>query len=228
MKRVIVDIETYKNEENLFLMPEPKPPANLKDPSKIAEAVKAAKEEQQSKAALDMDTAVIVSIGMMDAATGKQKILVNSDLLTGDEDERVMYLNEGQMLKEFWRMAHEYGGRIIGYNVLGFDLPIILRRSFALGVKASIMLNLAKYRVEPVTDLMQILYNWGASKYRGLKLVSKLYLGEDDSDNVDGADVAAMVESGDAEALIAYQSRDLVLTRRLFEAMNGTYYYLLE
>jgi len=51
-----------------------------------------------------------------------------------------------------------------------------MRRSFALGIKSSIIPNLAKYRTSPTLDLMMVLYNWGRAK--SLKWVCRRYVGQ--------------------------------------------------
>lgn len=62
-KRLFFDIETLANPETYGLMPEPKAPANLKDPEKIAQAIVDKRQEMIDNAALDPDYGQILSIG---------------------------------------------------------------------------------------------------------------------------------------------------------------------
>jgi len=93
-----------------------------------------------------------------------------------------------------------------------------MRRSFDLGVKASIIPSLAKYRLEPTIDLMGILYNWGAAK--GLKWVCKRYGIDNPLPDLDGS----MVQDMDAETLRAYAANDVKLVQALYKKMSGIYF----
>jgi len=128
---------------------------------------------------------------------------------------------EDQILQEFWYLFWSCGGYAVGYNILGFDLPYLLRRSMALGVRPARLPNLARYHTEPITDLMMILYNWGADKYKGLKQVARLYGVPNDCPDVDGA----MVKNMTPEQLHAYQVSDVKLLCRLYNMMNGVYFH---
>ena len=92
----------------------------------------------------------------------------------------------------------------------------------ALGVKVPYLPNLARFRNEPVTDLMMILYNWGNDRYKGLKQVAKLYGLRVMCPDVDGSKVATL----DRETLRKYQASDVDLVQQLFRKMNGIYFNL--
>jgi len=230
---MFLDIATACNPEMTALAPEPVvvAPSNYKDPEKIKEYVEretaCRKAELIEKAALDPDYGKILSIGigLADAPVypeGKFPItvLVNKDLYGTGED--LSYpadaCSEENLLRIFWKTFYEVNGRCIGYNVLGFDLPFLMRRSMALGVKPSITPMLAKYRTEPVTDLYGILYNWAPGK--GLKQVARLYNIPNPLPDLDGSKVKDM----DPETLRAYQRNDIQITAALYERMNGIYF----
>ncbi len=215
MKRLFFDIETTLNPGVIDLMPEPAAPANLKDPEKIAAAIEEKKREMIEKAALDADYGRILSIGY---STGEWvQVMLNDDVYP---DAVTNTYSEKEMLETFWRLFKECGGACVGYNILGFDLPYLMRRSMALGVKLPFIPNLAKYRTEPITDLMMIIYNWGSDKYKSLKQVAKLYGIENAAPDVDGSMVAGL----DADQLIAYQISDVKMVMALYEKMNGVYF----
>lgn len=231
-KRLIFDIETGANPENLALMPDPEPPANLKDPEKIAAAVEAKRIEQLEKAALDPDYGKILSIGfsVTTAEANAINVFVNRDVYFPNpenppEDHQWLAapeyaVTEGELLEIFWNEFAACAGCCVGYNILGFDLPYLLRRSMALGVKPPFAPNLAKFRTEPVTDLMMILYNWGADRYKSLKQVAKLYRLPVSLPGVDGS----MVSGLPVEDLVKYQTSDIELTAALYQRMNGVYF----
>jgi len=154
MKKNILffDIETEGNPEVFDIMPEPTAPANYKDADKIAAYIAEKQAETLKTAALDPDYGKIIAIAM-----------------TGDLDLEPIVIDyndysEKQLLEQFWLYYEACNGYSCGYNIIGFDLPYIMRRSFDLGVKASIIPFMPKYRNEPTTDLMGILFNWGQAK----------------------------------------------------------------
>jgi DNA polymerase elongation subunit (family B) len=200
------DIETEGNPEVFDMMTEPTAPANYKDADKIAAYIAEKKAEQQSMAALDSDYGRIITIGMQLGIYGTPiTTLINE-------------VGEKEALEAFWFYFNRAGGVSCGYNIIGFDLPYILRRSFALGVKPSIIPKLAKYQTYPTIDLMGILYNWGQAK--GLKWVCKRYGIENPLPDLDGSKVKDM----DQETLIKYSINDVKLIVDLYKKMAGIYF----
>jgi DNA polymerase elongation subunit (family B) len=202
-KRLVFDLETIANPDTLKYAPEPEAPGNLKDPEKIAKAIEEKRQDQIDRAPLDPDYGEIITIGY---ATDPLSDVV---VLHGDEKEN---------LKAFWHAFQECSGYCIGYNIIGFDLPYIMRRSMAHNIKPAYLPNLAKYRTEPVTDLMGILYNWGPAK--GLKQVAKIYQLPVECPGVDGSQVGSLP----IEKIIEYQVSDVKLTISLWQRMNGVYF----
>ncbi|PKN83356.1 MAG: hypothetical protein CVU46_17200 [Chloroflexi bacterium HGW-Chloroflexi-8] len=202
-KRLIFDIETIANLDTLRYAPEPEAPGNLKDPEKIAKAIEEKRQDQIDRAALDPDYGEIVTIGFSTSPKGEIQVLHGDEKL---------------MLEKFWNVFDDCSGRCVGYNILGFDLPYLLRRSMAVGVRPIILPILAKYRTDPVTDLMGILYNWNPAK--SLKQVAKIYQLPIECPEVDGSKVGSLP----LEEIIKYQISDVKLTISLWERMNGIYF----
>jgi DNA polymerase elongation subunit (family B) len=226
-RRLFLDIETQANPETIALMPEPKAPGNLKDPAKIEAAIAEKKAEWIETAALDPDYGRILSIGTF--VEDKIAVYINGEIYPefvpdeSDEAETVVYkASETRILEAFWEDFRWCDCRCVGFNILSFDLPYLLRRSMALGIKVPFLPSLAKYRVEPVTDLFGILYNWDWQRAKGLKQIAKLYGIPNDCPDVDGSKVKDL----DVEALCAYQASDVKLTIALYQKMNGVYFNL--
>ena len=206
MKKNILffDIETEVNPEAVNFIQVPNAPSNYKDQEKIAAYVAEKQAESLKTAALDPDYGRIIAI-----ATG-----------WFDLEPEVMDKydhSEKEILEHFWTYYKECGGNSCGYNIIGFDLPYIMRRSFDLGVKAPIIPSLAKYRTEPTIDLMGILFNWGQAK--GLKWVCKRYGINNPLPDLDGSQVANM----DPETLRKYAGNDVSLVVELYKRMCGVY-----
>ena len=208
MKKEILffDIETEVNPDAVNFIQAPNAPSNYKDADKIAAYIAEKQAETLKTAALDPDYGKIIAIAM-----------------TGDLDLEPIVIDyhdysEKQLLEQFWLYYEECRGYSCGYNIIGFDLPYIMRRSFDLGVKAPIIPSLAKYRLEPTTDLMGILYNFGQAK--GLKWVCKRYGIENPFEDLDGSQVKDM----DIETLRAYAANDVKLVQELYKKMSGIYF----
>ena len=206
---ILFDIETRGNQEALQFLPEVQAPGNYKDPEKIEEYIARKREEQINNAALDPDLGKIVAIGWMDVKVKEVKPI--SYVPSHFEGE------EG-LIKAFWKLLKEHNGYCVGYNLLNFDLPYLVRRSFALDIKLPIYPILARYRTQPVLDLMQVLYNWGAPK--SLKWVAERYGFIVPMPDVDGSMVADM----DEDTLRKYVESDIVVTYQLYKKMEGIYF----
>ena len=156
--------------------------------------------------ALDADFGKIVAI-----AWKENHDAIDSRLVTGDYTEK-------ELLQQFWSVYGKNRGISCGYNIIGFDLPYIMRRSFDLQVTPTIIPNLAKYRTSPTLDLMMVLYNW--SGFKGLKFVAKRYGIPNPMPEMDGSKVKDM----DSETLRAYVENDVDLVYQLYLRMSGVYF----
>ena len=226
--RLFFDCECLANPENLALMPDPKPPANLKDPAKIEAAIAEKKAEQIEMAALDPDYGKILSIGYaagpdmpISVTLVGESVCVEWDPETGNEVS-FRETTEADVLTEFWETFARCGGNCVGYNILSFDLPYLLRRSMYLGVQVPYFPVLARYRNEQVTDLMAILCNWDSYKAKSLKQMARLLGITPLCPDADGSKVKDM----DRQELRTYQVSDVDLVQQLFKKMNGVYFSL--
>ena len=126
---------------------------------------------------------------------------------------------ERNALEVFWDTLEHHGlgagRRIVGYNIGGFDLPILKRRAFMLNVPIPLV-RYNPYRMDEVVDLMDAMYPRGGSpgiKRRGLKAVCEMLYIRNDAEGVSGADVAQM----DDEQVVRYCVSDVRMTTTLAE-----------
>ena len=181
-------------------------PANYKDPAKI-EAYKLEKQaELLSRAALDPDLARICALGTEQNGVEQVQIITNE----GEEREAI---------EAFWDRVRPYPWtRLVGFNICGYDLPLLMRRSLYLGVKWPAV-SIGRYKHPDVDDLMLALSFDGALKFRGLPFYAKR-MGLSVEDTHTGADVAALMAAGDTAAVAAHCLSDLRLTRALAERLG--------
>lgn len=181
------------------LMPSFKAPSNYKDPDKIAAKEAEHETDVMSRAALDPVLSEILAIGYI--KDGKKVIL------WGDERK---------MLEAFWaevrKVVNSYG-KLIGFNIVGFDLPFLIRRSWVHNVPYVEAIRRGRYYSDNlVCDLAEIWRLGDKNTFISLDRISRLLgIGEKSGS---GKDFAALWDS-DREAAIAYLHKDLELTEKL-------------
>ncbi|MPZ20110.1 MAG: hypothetical protein GEV06_19665 [Luteitalea sp.] len=202
----VLDIEATGIDSAAEFMEPIEAPSNYKDPAKIAAYIAEAQQAALGKCALDPDLARVVAVGIADPETGKVGVI------TADSEAQ-----ERTMLAEVWRQVQGQTS-IVGYNILGYDLPVLLRRSLYLGVPAP-AIQIDKYRHPSVIDLMQLLSFNGAIKFRGLKFYAKRF-GIPLDDAISGADVPALIAAGKWAEVCAHVRSDVEVTLALARRMG--------
>lgn len=233
-RRFIIDIETYPIDgaadylDPVEPIPEPDlslvtAAKNLTDPVKVAADLEKRKQaaieeyheqvEQQARkrvellerCALDLDLCRIVAVGWWAEDRPDPIVAVIDD-----------GTYEAAILRKFWA---DVDTRVtIGYNQIGFDLPILLRRALYLGVETPAV-NLDKYRSSHI-DLQQRLSLNGTKTYRSLNWYAKRFKLAVPADPNSGKDIGQLVADGQWDAIAAHCRADLVKTRALAERMG--------
>ena len=194
----VFDIETAPLADAEGYLPSPKPRANLKDPVKIETDIAEKTASLLDRAALDPDLCRIVAAGWDCDGTVESAVCENAP-------------QEQLLLERFWRQSQ--GATLVGFNCLSFDLPVLLRRSLYLGVRAPYF-SLNKYRPGSIIDLMQVLAYQGTLTYRSLGFYCTRF-GITVPDDVTGAEVAACVEAGDWAKVHDHVRADVTKTTEL-------------
>ena len=177
----------------------------------IAAAIAAKNAENLSKCGLDVDLCRIVAIAVQDEGMDRPCVWLSAS----DLDER-------DALRRFWLIAE--GAHLIGFNCLGFDLPVLFRRSLYLGVPTP-RIVIDKFKHPQVTDLMQVLSFNGALRLRGLAFYAKRF-GFAVDDDLTGADIAGAVAEGRWAEIHAHVSADVQRTA-LLAAKLGVFHLSL-
>lgn len=201
---LFVDIETIANPDMVQYLPEPEAPGNYKDANKIASYIAEAKEKATETMALDPDFCKIKAIGFG----------------FGFEKRISKIADEKELLEMFWDYAVQYF-YLCNFNLIGFDLPVILRRSLMLKVKPSRLFQVKKYSTEQLIDFQDII-NHGkpCPKGKGLKNICKWFGIHNPLPDLNGS----MVKDMDDETLLKYNLNDIYLTQELAK-MTLEYYW---
>jgi DNA polymerase elongation subunit (family B) len=203
-------------------MPEPEvKTGNLKDPAKIAEKKAEAKAEMLSKAALDPLTARVICYAAAGESDGEEK---HHTAITPE----ITDANERELIQDIMKMLGTPDMRIVTWNGIGFDLPMIYKRAMILGVDPGsfgappLSAWTKRYSTDRHYDLMQIWGGWNSGQYSKLDTVARLVLGEHKTDGIDVTTFADVMQTAAGRAKIAaYCLQDTRLTWRLWKRFNG-------
>jgi uncharacterized protein YprB with RNaseH-like and TPR domain len=200
--RYAIDIETVGLPDAKEFAEPIAAPSNYKDPAKIAEYIAKAEADQITKAGLDLDLCRVVAIGLQYERDATPTILMAKD-----------EADEPAMLDELWAvLLKDKHPVLVGFNHIGFDLPVLIRRCQYLGVSYP-HLVLDKFRT-PHIDLMHKLTWNGLVRARSLKFYARRF-GIRFDDAVSGADIGSLVAAGEWDKVQAHVASDVALTMAL-------------
>lgn len=205
--KIILDLETAPISDAAVYIEPVKAPGNYRDEAKIAAYCAEKQAEKVDKAALDPDLCRIVALGFMAEDSGI------GPAVFGCRDE----IAERAALGVFWQVLS--GHQIVGFNVVGFDVPVLLRRSLYLGVKVP-RLQVEKYRHPQIIDLMLELSFNGMLDYHSLTFYTKRLALDVPEDTHTGADIPGLIAAGDWAAVEAHLTADLYKTAALAERLG--------
>ena len=128
---------------------------------------------------------------------------------------------ERTMLAAFFDALRDIGPgqKLVGHNIIGFDIPFLWKRAMVLGVKPSFTFpRNPKPWGESVADTMLM---WDATQRAGgsMDRICRL-MGIPGKGDMDGSKVWPMVRDGEIDAVADYCRGDVSRTREMFKRMT--------
>jgi predicted PolB exonuclease-like 3'-5' exonuclease len=218
---LVFDLETAADHTAVEFLPEPEAPSNYKSPEAIDKYKAEARQKDIARMALGPATCRIVAIGTCLDGTVKVSVCPDTDV-------------ERKAIAQFWDMfsntrnyTHDGSSDdldftrsdVVGYNCVGFDLPVLLTRSRILGVPHP-KLMLRKYGSPDCRDLMLELSFGGMVDYKSLNFWCKRLRLDVPPDDTSGKDMAEFVAAGDWHAVAHHCSVDVLKTYELAKFIN--------
>jgi len=211
--QTIIDIETagLAVEQIDHLAPTFTAPSNYKDADKIAANIAEQRMEWFKRAALSPMTGKIVAIGYKIP----YKVPTQATILH--------VANEIELLTEFWRDYEEHAkkqGQMIGHNILGFDIPFIIRRSWANKIRVPATVQNGRYLNERRFIDTMTAFQCGnrTEKFHSLDTVAK-FMGFAGKTEAIGAQFAEILAT-DPKRALAYLAADLQAVEDIAERMG--------
>jgi hypothetical protein len=155
----------------------------------------------------------IVAIGMQ---AGYREDPPEAILCKSIDDERAA-------LTRFWGAVEKYSP-LVGFNIRGFDVPVLLCRSIILGITPPRVINRGRYSNREILDLMQEIHGDRCPSGFGLKPTCRMLGIHPDADEVDGSQVNDLVEASNWDAVAEYVRSDVRLVQRLHrDRLSGVF-----
>ena len=195
MNALVLDVETASDPSVIPMLKPVQPRAGTKDAAKIAAQLETKAAAQLAGLSLDPATCRIVALGYGNSVFTARTVDEERDALT-----------------TFWVEIASL--TLVGYNVVAFDLPILLTRSRILGVSHP-RYDIRKYGCPGVVDLMLDLSFGGVVEYQSLDFWCKRLGLVTPDDPTSGADIAGMVEAGNFDGIVSHCQADLAKTTAL-------------
>jgi predicted PolB exonuclease-like 3'-5' exonuclease len=213
MRYIILDLESHAIPDAATYLTEPvEAPSNYTKPEAIAAYVAKAKQAQLDKAALDIDLARIVCLGVNHVTD----TMVDTNIMKDETQERTML---GAFFGAFFSSNNTADWPVlVTFNGLGFDLPLLLRRALYLGVKAP-NIQIDKFKHPHVIDLMALLNYGDKNRSHSLSFYCQRFGIQVDDEN-SGKDIAALIAADNWHAVECHCASDVQATYALAKRLG--------
>lgn len=131
-------------------------------------------EEEYRRLALTGEYGRVLTIGVIVEVDGR---VIACGCLGRDRTTRSFHLQERRTLQAWWKLLKDFRTStdlIITFNGISFDLPIIYKRSVINRVRPTVELSFARYRSQPLFDVMQEWNKWDPRKHISLDELSRI------------------------------------------------------
>ena len=135
-----------------------------------------------------------------------------------DEPVETLSGDEKEILVKFWKVAEKVD-LFVGFNLLDFDLRFIFQRSIILGVKPGRQLSFARYRSDPIYDIMWEWSKWSNTRISLDTLAKALGIPSSKGGEIEGRNVARAYRDGRIKEICAYCVKDVEVTRAIYNRM---------
>lgn len=203
MRYRLLDLETAPHPDAHQWVDPVSPDSRLKDPEKIKASIVEKTVERDERFGLDPDCCRIVALGYYDVGYGEPTVY-----LMKDEFE------EREQLKLFWASYDKHYTRLVTFNGIKFDLPVLLMRSLYLDVDHPEIVIAPPWKTSHI-DLWQKLSLDGARKDVHSLAFYARRLGIGTLDKVNGADIARLAAEEKWDEIHAHCLSDIGLTHAL-------------
>ena len=184
--------------------------AELRDEAtKIEQALAA----RQKKMATDPEMCRIVALGWAVGGDPAEALVVGQKKADG-----AGLITETMLLERFWLLVAD-NTPIVGFNICGFDLPVIFTRSILLDVSPSRTIDLTPWKTD-VVDLMAD--RFPRQQAKRLKYLAALLGIPIPTEDVDGSKVSELFATDPAK-VGEYVRSDISVTRELHRKYRGLF-----
>lgn len=136
-----------------------------------------------------------------------------------DNLAEVLHGEEKQILKDFWQIAAT-ARKFIGFNNMDFDLRFIYQRSVICQVVPTQNLSFARYRNDPIYDIMWEWRKWAKEPSVSLDTLAKaLGIPSSKGGEIEGKNVWQAYKGGRLAEICEYCKRDVEVTRAIYRKM---------
>jgi hypothetical protein len=223
-KVVYLDLETaaLPNAADFIDMDDIAAPSNWKDADKILAYCTAERQKRIDRAALNFDLARIVYGGLLALGRHEEDDAMTITGAATPDDEMALVEGLIDVLNDPYTI-------VVGFNLLGYDLPLLDRRALDFGLPPMRRRRQPRYRAidEGIVDLAELLSEGERERrYVSLEWYCRRYCPDVIARHPDplpegGASVAKALEAGREDLVVAHLACDLERTRALHERWLG-------
>ncbi len=137
-----------------------------------------------------------------------------------DDPVQTLSGEEKDILTKFWEIARKVDV-FVGFNIIDFDMRFIFQRSVIWNVRPTKYLSFARYRSDPMFDVMYEWSKWNMQDKISLDSLAKaLGFPSSKGGTIEGKDVAQAYLDGRIKEICQYCEKDVELTRKIYKKMT--------